>query len=1044
MDLFKAISDSFGSIAPKRDEPQMTPFNAVSKAFNAVVPKPKTIEEAKAEIAARTGPKARLMPNGTYAPSVSVMDVVRELPGAAAGVGQAIAAGGLRFGYSGAKALTNLVSPDAAERAFKPRVIPGLEFLGEIEPYQDATARRISQGEGPVSAALKEGGMAVLDEPLGMAFKPVFLAGSLLLKGGAKKFIDDGIEQLAKIDVVDDAVKYLKNIFEGTDDELKAVAPRFVEAKTPDEVKTVIKEIVEESKPAAAKAAEMRPRGLEESVIANEGKFRPDVRAALSPSRYETITNKATLEEADALLKADPIAARDMIFSPGNPTPLSNTVALRSLEDIQSKMDMLDRSTVEYKTLLRETQSIIEETARKATEAGQTVQALRMWSKSTPEGALLTAQRIIDKANAKLPDGKKLKLGDKDAADIMDQARKVKGMKDGEAKDVETAVLMRKIAELVPASLAKKIAIVQTMAQLLNPKTAVRNVVGNAGFAAAENVSDVVGTVFDSALSLITKKRTTSLPSLRAQIGGFRTGLSKGIRDARLGINTAPGTTQFDLPQTAAFKGGVGAKLEKTLNMVLRGTDRAFFQAAYEGSLAKQMRAAKVDVPTEAMKEEAVFDGMYRTFQDDNAMTKLFSTLKKGFNYIGIEGSDGARFGLGDFILKYPKTPANLLNRGLAYSPAGFFRAVMEFAQPLMGKQFNQKRAVEALSRATVGTAGAFGVGASLYKLGIITSKREERSDVANVKDKSGFGQYRANLSALKRFVLSGFDPEEAKAQKGDVIASYDWMQPGAMSIALGADFEANEGSAVSALGTVINGVKSGIDTLAEQPLVSGIANVTKYGLAEGAVRTLEGMPASFVPTLLNQVRQLVDNDKKNVYSPDGVTYALNLVKNRVPGLSQTLEPKVDVFGEDMELYQDGSNNLFNVFFNPSFVSKYKLTPEAKLVVDLFNETGDTRQIPNVVRNSQTVNKEQIDLTPAQVTKMQRYIGTVSREVIASYAEDPRFRALPYDRQVSEISSTLSAIGSAAKVVILKDKPERMSSKTKALVSRYVQANKRR
>lgn len=682
---------------------------------------------------------------------------------------------------------------------------------------------------------------------------------------------------------------------------------------------------------------------------------------------------------------------------------------------------------------------IVENLAKKATEGGQAVQALALYQRLTPEGVLRFAQKLIDKANKKLL--VKQKMTPKQAEELVRQAQRVQDITDPLKKDIEAAVLMREIAAVVPKSAGQYVSSIQTMLQLLNPKTAIRNIVGNVGFNVLENVKDVPAAALDSALSLFTGQRTKTLPSFAAQLKGAKQGFREGVRDALLGINSSGIATQFDLPKTAIFKGGVGKAAERLLNFELRVPDRMFYQAARDGSLYQQMKIAKVTKPTEEMIEVAHYEGLYRTFQDDNIVSKLFVGLKKALNV-------GRAFGIGDIVIKYPKTPANLLARGIEYSPAGFVNAIYQAARPLIGtkgsRPFNQRAFVESFSRALTGSTALVGTGALLHRLGIITGKPEKDIDISMIERTTGLGQYKINVSALKRFVLSGMNADAAKLQPGDSLWSYDWFQPNAIAISIGANIdEANGGDVESQAGTLLQSVAAGVDTLAEQPLVRGVTRLFQSrNLSDSFEKTIQQVPASFVPTLLNQFRQLLDNTSRDTYHPDAIHYAYNLARSRVPVLNQGLPERVGVFGETMETYQHGSNNLFNVFFNPAFISKYTPTPEAKMVIDLFQETGEVKQAPRVVQRRIKVNGEYVELSPTQKNLMQRYVGTITRDAFARLASSEEFQTMPSEDKVKILSGILTDVGSAGKIVILGDRPQRPSRDALNIVEAYLPLSK--
>jgi len=572
-------------------------------------------------------------------------------------------------------------------------------------------------------------------------------------------------------------------------------------------------------------------------------------------------------------------------------------------------------------------------------------------------------------------------LDEATAKSIYEQSNRIQTMADGREKEVAIAQMLDTIASKIPPTMLQKIATLQTVAQLLNPKTAARNIIGNLGFAGMENVSNTLGAGIDKGVSLITKQRTRTLPSLSTQLKGGREGFRLGLEDAMKGISTTSTKTQFDLSPTKTFRSGPLGKLETAMNIELRASDRAFYKAAYDDSLRGQMKLAKAPEPTEAMKEIADHDGLYKTFQDTNVLSTAFSSLKKLLNDpIHLAGKANHReplaFGLGDLVIKYPKTPGNLLARGIDYSPAGFVKVVMEASKPLMGKEFNQRAFVDAFSRAIVGTGSLVGTGALLHRVGILSSKRNSDYDVAALERQVGLGEYKVNASALKRFVLNGLDPASSELQKGDTLVSWDWFQPQALPIAMGADIDANGSSPKGFIGTLTSSLATGLDTFADQPITQGIKTLVGGGdLSDGLSNVLQGVPASFVPTLLNQVKQLLDNQKRNTYSPNWIEKTTSLAVGKIPMIEKRLQPTYDALGNKAQTYQDGSNNPLNVFLNPAFVSKYSPSKEAELALNAFKQTGETKQIPTIIPKYFTVTGQRFDLSSEEYATMQRIVG---------------------------------------------------------------------
>ena len=685
-----------------------------------------------------------------------------------------------------------------------------------------------------------------------------------------------------------------------------------------------------------------------------------------------------------------------------------------------------------------EARQLIEEVSPRFTDQGQKVQILSLYGRLTPTGAIKFAQRVVDEANKKLSKGKQIYLTQDNIGEISKLAEGIKGLQEGTREyAVAVAKMMDSIAAVVPPSLGQKLATIQTMAQLLNPKTAIRNILGNGLFAALEQVSDVVGAGLDKAVATKTGQRSVVLPDLKVQLQGGKEGFKMGLEDAILGIDTGNMGTQFDIPNKT-FRDGFLGQLEKALNIELRATDRGFYTAAFKGSLDNQMRAAGVDAPKPEMLERAHYEAMYRTFQDDSVLAKLLSGAKNGLNL-------GKEFGLGDFVLKYPKTPGNLVSRGIDYSPLGFAKALLTVTKPMMGRgDFDQRLMVQELSRALVGS-GIIASSFVLAKLGIMTASPEKDFEIGATQRTAGQSPFTINLSGLKRYVLSGFNENAAKPIEGDIISNYDWLQPTAIGISMGANAalnpKANKKDLITGqLNTALASMQSSVDTITQQPVVKGIADFA-YDYAKpggGIIPALTGVatnaPASFIPSLLNQVGQLFDNTSRNSYDPNALMEAGNKVMAKIPGVRNTLEPRVDVWGDEQQMYKLGGNNVLNVFLNPAFMSRYVDKPEAGLVLDIFNRSGETQQAPRMVDKKLKINGETLELEAEQVTEYQTFVGKETKEAFARLAEDKGFGLLSDEEKAKRMGNILSDINTAAKVELFGQDAKKISKGAKEIL----------
>lgn len=849
--------------------------------------------------------------------------------------------------------------------------------------------------------------------------------------GGDKKAVTESIDLISKSKAVDDIVPALKNIFKQarvtkTDDEILKLANKY---KDIEDVKTIADDI-------GAQVSTLKEPSLPKTFAKNPT-ISDEIKNSIDQLRYKPITNIETLDEANKIVDKDINAAVTYFRDIKKPDRISNTVGqvlVKRLQDVGRIDDAID---------------VAVKLTDDATKAGQAVQVFNIINRLSPEGVLKYTVRSINRAGG---DAKKI-ITPEFANKITKAAEDIQKLADGSREKQEaTATLLRDIMNEVPKGLLKKVSSFQTLAQLLNPKTTVRNILGNLIFNAVENTKDVPASILDYGTSLITGTRTTSLPDLIANARGFKRGIKEGTQDAIKGINTSRSNTMYEINRQNVFKQGSALSYaEKALNVLNTSVDRGFYEAAFDGSLAKIMKAKGIKDATKItddMIEDAAAEAAYRTFQDDSIVAQSFSRIKNALNF-------GKDFGIGDFIIKYPKVPGNIFARGMAYSPLGFTNTVMELGKPLIGKPFNQKRFVESTARALVGTTGLFGTGALLNKLGIITgSEKKDDFKTQNFKRELGLGKYKINVTALKRFIASGMDPEEAKLQEGDTLASYDWAQPIALSLAMGADYNENKGGQdafINKLGNSISNISdvviSGSSSLEEQPVLRGLKNL--FGgdtLGEGVGKIISGVPTSFVPTILRQFRNIIDDNARITSGNDPLTIAYRQTINALPFASKSLSGDVTTLGEDKAVFGATKNNIWNVFFNPSFVSKYKPSKEAQVVMDVFTNSGDSGSIPRRYTKYVQLGSEQKKITPEQQRAYQRFLGKLTKSSLTNLTQNKdvtingkKFYELSDEEKASELDSLFSDINSAAKITLFGYKPKRVNKRTNGLIKFYEQ-----
>jgi hypothetical protein len=601
---------------------------------------------------------------------------------------------------------------------------------------------------------------------------------------------------------------------------------------------------------------------------------------------------------------------------------------------------------------------------------------------------LSEVQKITNKA---LKNGK---LDEAEAEKLRKFALSINNMS-GDLKIEKSQELQAVLQGLERPSLLQQISTVQTIGQLLNPKTLGRNAIGNEMFYRLERINKWVATPIDwTRVAVFGGKRSVTFKTNNQ--GQYWKNWLRGWNAGLKGVNPEGLSTQYDLhPNSFNGKWNPLKYFERTLGAALKSFDFAGYKRAVNNTIGElaTIRAINEGLTGQARKEAiqryirevdenvlAIADqyGKYVTFQDNNIVSVGLQKFKRGLNF-------GKEFGAGDLIIKYPKTPGALLVRALEYSPAGFLKSAYAIAKPFFKKGFSTSEVIESFTRALIGTAGTTGIAWFLADKGILTGSGSKDFDVKELEKTAGKAEYSLNYDALKRWVFSGFDEKAAETQKGDNFISYNWAQPIAMSMAIGTNANQNvKTSGNPSVGVAAWEAANGaLDSLVGMSVLQGVQKAfTSYpGQTTGdKLMDIAGqLPASFIPTLSNQIRQKADNTARNVYDPLKLNQFKNQAKNKIPGIEKSLPAAYDTLGNKKEVFKDKSNTFLNVFLNPAFVSSYNPSPEAQMVLDVINNTGDTKVAPRRAQKYLMAGGSRYDLSPQQYSDYQRRLGTEVR-----------------------------------------------------------------
>ena len=763
----------------------------------------------------------------------------------------------------------------------------------------------------------------------------------------------------------------------------------------------------------------MRERGFAES-LRTKSDLPDEVKAEFvdTPEIYRQLSNTETIAKADAAW-GNGLEEAQRNFR--------NLLETRDPAAIPLGKNIADELIRQGKS--EDAAQLLRDMSAALTSSGQFSQAAAIaLMKEDPMTALSYLQKQIDKMNAEGAKkfGKKWKDFTLTDNEIKAFGNVAKG--DEEALKSLYEGVGRRIAKEYPATMKEKVVELSHIAMLLNPRTQVRNVLSDIAMMPATAISDKISAVgqklyskanpnFKPELALTASKESKDLAaqvydrikgSIDNTASKWENSAMQGIREKEMfkGLN---GRTAGDIPVLedvgSRIKGGLNTISQKltgdsvfdalsseksvTENVrqltygLLELGDKGFVAQRFKSYLSKAIEASGAKtldaVPASAI-DRAVQEAMKATFKDDNALTRLVSSIKRNTGFIG------------ETLLPFTKTPANVTMRALDYSPAGIASAVK------MAKNGAEASAViDQVAKATTGTLAIL-LGIGLYNKGIITGPEDEDPDKAAFQKQQGWLPYAVKF--------------------GDNYYTYDWAQPGSMGLVLGSTImsQLDKDGSIEAkdLASIIkNSVSAFGDTLLQQSTLQNLLDVfSGYGSpTENMTNEVLETPQRLIPSLVGATARVADTTQRSTYSKgDFLKTQIDTLKSKIPGLSQTLPATYDTWGNEVQRSGNSLEAAFAQYLNPGQLGySGGQTPIDEEIMRLYDATNNSGVFPHKADRTVTIAGEEIDLDNQQYSEFQRLLGQASYEAANAFLEMPGYDSLADEQKADALQNAYAA-----------------------------------
>lgn len=763
-----------------------------------------------------------------------------------------------------------------------------------------------------------------------------------------------------------------------------------------------------------------------------------------SDFEIETDSDADSLERAKSSLASDPEYANKLMEK--SPVDFQNhEVDALFMEYIKARdMARQDGSDETWK----KASSIYKKLADVGTEGGRVIEAFKKWKANTTEG-------IVDNLLRETRNNLKRSIGEKKTKAFMDKFidEHLKGItelaEEGKTAGVDTRegkIAFAKIGKIIdkesPKTIRGRITTVLMDNMLGNFRTLVsRNAGGNVGYNAMEFLRQPITALADRVVSKKTgvRERTGwSTDKIASAMKGAWSGiknealdLAQGVHTSKsgespetaIGLNQHSFSTNHQTKSVAVNKGlnAIGIVANKLDDLVKHGLsvgDRPFYEAAYaqrktelnslrEKGLLGEDVAKLTDAQFEQVADlSAKLDGLTATYQDDSSASKALTELKSFAQNLST-----SMFGidiLSQFSSPFVRTPGNIIQRSIEYSPIGAVKNTIETLQEVSKDNFNQQRFVDELGRNVLGTA-LFTAGLELAKNGIVNGAYDEDKDIAQEQKNNGMIEYGLNYK------------KDGKDMNMDIswlpVVGNDLIMASAVNQYL------KEHPDDTKLDAFTNATGEALSTLWNQSAMQGAQRLTggsnaysSEGFGANIKNTIESGLSQLQPSLDRQVANALDPYQRNI-SDGERSYTVNNLISGSPFLRQRLlEPKVDNEGNLM-LNNQGrglASRLVENMLIPATIKERSETPISEEVIRLKESTRESKQFVPTPNRKDLVktdaNGNEVPISDKEFTEYKKMYGQAITSVGDKLLNSDMYKGLSDDAKVEVLSEAWSGV----------------------------------
>lgn len=678
---------------------------------------------------------------------------------------------------------------------------------------------------------------------------------------------------------------------------------------------------------------------------------------------------------------------------------------------------------------------------------GQSLQAFNLINKMSPSGQLYAMSKQVENLDQQIRNRAKVNketgLPDYEGIEIdPDLAQQFMEAETAEDRARIQDLIYRDIASKVPATWKDKFNSWRYLSMLGNPRTHIRNILGNMGFMPIRMMKNALSGTIQGIGGV--KDRTRSVLNIAS--ADDRARLQVGWDDFKNVEPLIRQSTKYDDLETAIdqyrtiFRAKPLEAMRRANSAALDAEDMWFSRPAYAEALAEYLKANDISTSDflsetfdaerkQAAQEFAIREAQQATYRDMNAFSEFVT--RAGRLQRSENKTDRAIGYLVEGVLPFKKTPANIAVRAVEYSPVGLAKSLTyDLAQVRRGNK-TAAEAIDNISSGLVGT-GLTALGVLMAAQGLVSGGGTGDDKQDDFNDLQGGQDYALNI--------------------GDYSFTLDWLAPEALPFFIGvelfnniADRETGEDirpfdAALDALGRIA-------DPMLEMSMLQSLNDLVdnvKYsdnGFASLAVNALTSYLGQFLPTIGGQIeRTFLEDTRQSTYIdrdspiPNAVQILLGNWANKIPGIDFQQRDYVDAWGRTESTGENVLIRALNNFLNPAYVSRRQsgeLEAELQRLYDLGE--GFEGVLPSQAQTNTQINDQY--LTSEEYNRLQTTRGQTAYDILNRFVGTDAYNNMTDEQKAKFIERVYTYSAEMGKVAAgdnLEDKDSWIRNASKA------------